>query len=182
MDKKEIINKINNELKSYINESSFISTKCRNKLLKIFEETFDVSLDIRNYQNVDLKINDDFTITYRDDIYKSNNKITSISDLEERYNNFIFKADKLIKKKEVDFENKSNFKNISNLIIVIGMFIIMLILIYFGIISFINGNYIDCLWFILVVLPWLFPKFKSSFLERLAQAKNFIHRLIKRVK
>ena len=146
MDKKEIINKINNELKSYINESSFISTKCRNKLLKIFEEAFDVKLDIRNYQNVDLQINDDFTITYRDDIYKS------------------------------------NFKNISNLIVVLGMFIIMIILIYFGIISFISGNYIDCLWFVLVVLPWLFPKFKSSFLERLAQAKNFIHRLIKRVK
>ena len=29
-------NKINNELKIYINESSFISNKCRNQLLKMF--------------------------------------------------------------------------------------------------------------------------------------------------
>lgn len=168
------LTKINNELKSYINESTFISIKCRNKLLKFFSEEFDVNLDISNYQNVDLKINDDFTITYRDDIYKSDKKIDSISELEERYNNFIFKVDKLLKKKEIDFQNKNNFNNISNLIIVIGMILIMIIVVYFGVIAFINGHYFDCLWFIVFILPWIFPKFKSSFLERFSQAKNYI--------
>ena len=51
------INKINKELKVFINESSFISTKCRNKLLKIFCEVFSVDLDIGNYLNVDLSKN-----------------------------------------------------------------------------------------------------------------------------
>ena len=182
MDKKDILNKINNELKSYINESSFISIKCRNKLLELFEEEFSIDLDIDNYKNVDLKVNDDFTITYRDDIYKSRNKISSISDLEERYNNFIFKADKLIKKKEVDFKNKSNFNNINNLIIILGMFIIIGIVIYFGIISFLNGHYFDCLWFLVVIVPWIFPKFKENFTNRFIQAKNYLKRLFKRVK
>ena len=182
MDKKDVLDKINNELKSYINESSFISMKCRNKVLEIFEEEFLVDLDIANYQNVDLKINDDFTITYRDDIYKSDKKINSISDLEERYNNFIFRVDKLLKKKEVDFQNKNKFNNISNLIIVIGMILIMLIVIYFGIVAFLNGLYFDCLWFVVVILPWIFPKFKSSFIERITQARNFINKSKKKDK
>ena len=64
-------NKINNELKIYINESSFISNKCRNQLLKIFSEEFSVDLDIDNYQNVDLTINEDYSFTYREDTYHS---------------------------------------------------------------------------------------------------------------
>ena len=40
MDKEETLNEINNELKTYINESSFISMKCRNKLLKMFADEF----------------------------------------------------------------------------------------------------------------------------------------------
>ena len=182
MNKKEILDKINNELKSYINESSFISIKCRNKLLKIFEEEFNISLDISNYKNVDLFINDDFSITYREDKYISNDKINSISDIEERYNNFIFKADKLLERKNIDFQNKSNMNNISNLIIIIGMVLLFIIVIYFGVIAFISGDYFDCLWFLVVILPWIFPKFKDSFTNRFIQAKRYIKSLFKRVK
>ena len=69
------LNEINKELKVYINESGFISNKCRNKLLKIFEEEFNVKLDLDNYKNVDLSIKEDFKIIYRDDLYESNDKI-----------------------------------------------------------------------------------------------------------
>jgi len=174
------LNKINNELKSYINESTFISIKCRNKLLKFFEEEFEVNLDISNYKNVDIKINDDFTITYRDDNYKSN--INSIDELEEKYNSFKEKADTLIKRKEIDFQGKSNFNNIINLLFILCIFIIMGSILYFGVLALIAGHYFDCLWFIVFVLPIIIPKFKDSLRDRLIQARDFIKRLIKRVK
>ena len=170
------LTKINNELKSYINESSFISMKCRNKLLKFFEEEFNVKLDIRNYQNVDLKINDDFTFTYREDKYISEDKIDSFEILEEKYNSFKIKADSLIKRKEIDFQNKSN------IIILLLLIIIGMIILYLGVVAFIGGHYFDCLWFVVFVLPMIIPKFKESIRNRFIQAKNYINRLIKRVK
>ena len=36
------LNKINNELKSYINEANFISTKCRDKIVKLLGEEFGI--------------------------------------------------------------------------------------------------------------------------------------------
>ena len=176
------LNKINNELKSYINESSFISIKCRNKLLKIFEEAFNIRLDIGNYQNVDLFINDDFTVTYREDKYTSEDNINSFDELEERYNNFKLKADILIKRREIDFQGKSNFNNIVNLIVVLLIFITMGIVLYLGVIAFIGGHYFDCLWFIVFILPMIIPKLKYSLKDRLIQARDYIKRLIKRVK
>ena len=176
------LTKINNELKSYINESSFISMKCRNKLLKLFEEEFNIKLDISNYQNVDLKINEDFTITYREDKYTSSDNINSFEELEEKYNNFKLKADNLIKKKEIDFQNKSNFNNISNIIILLLLIVIGIIVLYLGVIAFISGHYFDCLWFVVFILPMIIPKFKESIKNRFIQAKSYINRLIKRVK
>ena len=82
------LNKINRELKVYINESSFISNKCRNKIIKIFSEEFNVNLDIDNYKNVDLSITDDFKVSYRDDLYTSSDNINSIEDVFERYERF----------------------------------------------------------------------------------------------
>ena len=52
------IRKINNELKSYINEASFVSNKCRNKLLKMLGETFDVELPLENFAKIDAEIKD----------------------------------------------------------------------------------------------------------------------------
>ena len=176
------LNKINNELKSYINETSFISMKCRNKLLKIFSEEFNIKLDISNYQNVDLKINDDFTITYREDKYTSEDNITTFKEVEERYNSFKLKADNLIKRREIDFQGKSNFNNIVNLIVLLLIFITMGIVLYLGVIAFIAGHYFDCLWFVVFIVPMIIPKLKYSLRDRLIQARDYIKRLIKRVK
>ncbi len=176
------LNEINRELKVYINESGFISNKCRNKLLKYFEEEFDIKLDLDNYKNVDLSIKDDYKVLYRGDLYESNTKIKDIDDLEERYARFKEKADKLLKRKEIDFKNKSNMNNISNLIIVICIICIMLIALYFGVRALLNGNYYDCLWF-LVILSWIVsPSLKEKINNRFIQAKNYLKSLLKKVK
>lgn len=176
------LNEINKELKVYINESSFISNKCRNRLLKVFCEEFNVKLDLDNYKNVDLSIKDDFKIIYRDDLYESSDKIKNMDDLEERYSRFKEKADKLIKRKEIDFKNKSNMNNISNLIIVICVIGIMVAALYFGIRALIMGNYYDCLW-LLIILSWIIsPSLKEKINNRFIQAKNYLKSLLKKVK
>ena len=182
MEKEETLNRINNELKTYINESGFISIKCRNKLLKMFADEFNIVLDIDNYKNVDLKVLEDFTISYRNNIYKPDSNITNIEEFIEKYNIFKESADKLIKKREIDFEHKSNLNNISNLIIFLCLIIAFISIIILGIIALYSGHYYDCLWFIVVVGPWLFPKFKESFINRFIRAKNYLKRVIKRIK
>ncbi len=182
MNKEDTLNEINNELKTYINESSFISMKCRNKLLKLFADEFNINLDISTYKNVDLEVLEDFTISYRNNIYKTDNNITNLEEFIEKYNLFKEKADTLIKKREIDFNNKNNLKNIGNLIIILCMVIIFISAIILGIIAIFSGHYFDCLWFVVFVAPWLFPKFKESFTNRFIRAKNYLKRLIERIK
>jgi len=181
MTNKEKLTKINNELKVYINESSFISMKCRNKVLKYLAEDFNVSLDIDNYQNVDVKIKEDGTIIYRGDKYTSKDKIDSFKEVEERYNTFKEKADKLISKKEIDFSNMSNMNNVTNLLIVIGLLILCIIFLVLGVSALLSGDWFDCLWFVVFILPWIFPKLKNALHNRIIQAKNYLKRLIKKV-
>ena len=180
MKKEDNLNEINNELKTYINESSFISMKCRNKLLKLFAEEFDIALDIDNYKNVDLKILEDFI--YSNNEYNPNSKITNIEEFMIKYNSFKEKADILIKKREIDFEHKNDLKNIGNLIIVLCMIIIFVSAITLGIFAIFSGHYYDCLWFIAVFAPWIIPKFKETFTNRFIRAKNYLKRLIDRIK
>lgn len=176
------LNEINKELKIYINEASFISNSCKNKLLRLFSEEFKVDLDISNYKNVDLTIKDDFKILYREDLYESKDNIKSLKEVEERYSRFKEKADNLIKRKEIDFKNMSNMKNISNLIIVLCLILLSIAVIILGIHAFLAGNYFELLWFIVFIIPWIFPKFKESLSTRWIQAKNYIKSLFKKVK
>ena len=166
-------NKINNELKVFINESGFISTKCRNKLLKIFAEEFSVDLDIDNYQNVDLSINEDNTFTYREDIYKSTENIKSFEDIEERYEKFKEKANKLIKRKDINFDGKRNLNNITNLIVVICILLFYLIITLLSVHAFITGKYIDCFWLVFIIVPRLFPNLRENLDNRFQQAKVY---------
>ena len=174
----EKLTKINNKLKIYLNEAGFISMKCRNKLLKIFCEEFLVDLDISNYKNVDLKIQDDYSVLYRDDIYKTN--INSYEELEERYNRFSEKAEQLIKKKDINFKNKSNKNNIINLLVLLLLFSIIIGVILLVIHSFLMGDYYNCLWFIVFVVPIVVPKLKDNISERFVQAKNYIKSLLRK--
>ena len=47
---------INNELKDYINESAFISNKCRNKVIAMLGEEFDIKFSLDNYKTIDVTI------------------------------------------------------------------------------------------------------------------------------
>ena len=172
--KEEKLKEINKELKVYINESTFISMKCRNKLLKFFAEEFQVDLDIDNYKNVDLSIQDDFKILYRDDLYEMEEKNLSIEQIEEKYHNFQKKADELIHHNDIDFERRKNFSNLANFLIVICLFLAMIGFLVLGVFAFFSGNYFDCLWLLIFVLPWVIPNLKTNLENRITQAKNYV--------
>ena len=176
------LNKINRELKVYINESSFISNKCRNKIIKIFSEEFNVNLDIDNYKNVDLSVTDDFKISYRDDLYSSLDNISSIDDVCERYERFKDKADKILKRKEIDFNNMSNVKNVTNLgicicIILLGCFALIL-----GVSALLRGDFIDVLWLLFILGPAIISRLRESISNRFIQAKSYLKHLFKKIK
>lgn len=181
MEEKKLV-EINKQLKVDINEASFISMKCRNKLLKIFSEEFNVDLDISNYQNVDLKIQDDFSILYRDDIYHSKEPINNIKEVEDLFSNFQEKANHLIKKKEIDFQNKSNWNNITNLVMMICILLALVGIIILVIYSFVQGDFYNGLWLLVFIVPATIPKLKDSLLNRYSQAKNYLKSLLKKIK
>ena len=184
MDKniQKVLNQINKELKVYINESSFISKKCRNKLLRLFEDEFDVSLDVGSYQNVDLQVLEDFKFLYREDVYESNHKISSMEEFLEKYQSFQEKADTLIRRKEVDFQGRRNFNNFTNLILIVCILFILIGIFILGVHSFLIGDYFDCIWLVVFVVPWIVPKLKSNLKDRLVQARHYIKSLLKKVK
>ena len=184
MDKntQKVLNQINKELKVYINESSFISQKCRNKVLHYFEEEFKVTLDIDRYQNVDLTILDDFTISYREDVYIPDENISSLDELKEKYHRFQEKADHLIKKKEVDFDSRRNVTHLINLLFVVLIFFAAIGIVLLGVIAFLRGNYFDCLWFLFIIVPIIVPKFKNSLQNRIIMAKDYLRSVRKKFK
>lgn len=169
------LNKINNELKSYINEANFISTKCRDKIVKLLGEEFGIVFKLDNYANVDVKILEDGSIEMRGDVYKTSCDIKSMSDIEEKYNKFKLQADAILKKKEINYYNMNDKNNIINVFILIVMIGLFLALLYYAFISFINGNFFGCIW----VVAYSSSLFVPGIKERLTQAVNFIKRKMK---
>lgn len=175
MKKEELLKKINKELKVYINESTFISIKCRNKLLKILGDEFSVSLPLENFKTIDVSITEDGSIIMRDEEYKSSDKL-SLTDIEERYKSFSVRADGLLKKKEINYYNINDKNNIINILFLLVIMIIFVVLLIYAIKSFFVGNYINCIWLFVFMSSWLLPGIK----DRLEQAVNFIKRKLRK--
>lgn len=174
------LNKINNELKAYVNEANFISNKCRNKLIYLLGEEFGIEFELDNYANIDVKILEDGSIEMRGDKYKTSHNIKDIADIEERYNNFKVKADKLLKKKDNSRNNKKDIDNVINLIVILGILLVFLFIIFICVTSVLSGNYYNFLWLIVFVLPHFVPNLKENLIQRLQQAKNYLKRRFKK--
>lgn len=167
---------INNELKAYINEASFVSNKCRNKLLKMLGETFSVELPLENFAKIDAEITEEGNIIMRGDEYKSSAPVKNIEELEEKYNIFKEKAEILLKKKEVNYYTKQNINNTLNIFIVIALSIIYVILLVFAIRAVLHLNFFTASILLAILSSSLMPNIKARF----EQAKNFIKRKIKK--
>lgn len=177
---KDELQKINRQLKVDLNESGFISMNCRNKVLRIFADEFQVDLDIGNYQNVDLSIDENYKVHYRDDLYTSRDSLSDIEDVEERFSRFQGRVDQILSKKELSFEKKGLASNVFNLILLFLMFLVAIVVVLYCIWSFLIGNIFHSIWFVVVILPLIVPKFKDHLSSRIIQAKRFFKSLFKK--
>lgn len=175
MEKEELLKKINKELKSYINESTFISLKCRNRILKILGEEFSINLPLENFKTIDVVITKDGSIIMRDEEYKSSEPLTT-EDIKERYERFTLRADAILKRKEINYYNINDKNNVINIIILLVTIGLALSLGIFAFKSFETGNYFNFIWLVTYALPWIIPSFR----DRLEQAINFIKRKLKK--
>lgn len=176
MNKAEL-KKINDEIKDYINESNFISIKCRNKVIKMLGEEFSINFKLDNYQTIDCEILSNGHIIMYGDEYSPKEEIDNI---EERYNNFKVKADSYLKGKDISFKNKRIGKNILNLLVIILILLIFIGLFYLFIHSILIGDYFNCIWFIIFVFPWLTTRLKDSLISRLESARIFFKNITKK--
>ena len=68
------------------------------------------------------------------------------------------------------------------LVFAICLFFIGIAIILLGIHALLVGDYFDCLWLVIFIIPWIFPKLKESISIRWEQAKNYLKSIFKRVK
>lgn len=173
------LNKLNNELKSYINEANFISNKCRNKLISILGKEFNVDVKLDNYANVDAKILEDGSLEVRGDKYKNNQKYT-LEEINEHFENFKVQADKLLKKKDNNRTSKKDLDNVLNLFVILGILLVFLFVIFILLNAFLSGDFYHMLWLIVFILPLFVPNLKENLIQRVQQAKNYIKRRFKK--
>lgn len=170
------LRKINNELKSYVNEASFVGNKCRNKLLKMLGETFDVELPLENFAKIDAELTEEGNIIMRGDEYKTSSPVKTEEELEEKYNIFKEKAEILLKKKEVNYYTKNNINNTLNIFIVIALSIIYVIVLILAIREVLSLNLFTASILFAILSSSLIPNIKARF----EQAKNFLKRKFKK--
>ena len=183
MNKEERLNKINNDIKVYLNEAKFISNKCRNRVIKILGEEFGIDIDKDSYvefQNVDIVISLIGSIIIRGKEFTTNRD--NIDKIEESFNNFKVKVDSFLKNKEINFETKNDFNNIINLIMIVLLLLVICVITIISIKSIFSGNLQFTLWFVIFVLPYIIPNLKENLKSRFESASIFIKRLIKRRK
>ena len=178
MNNDQKLRKINNEIKSYVNEANFISMKMRNKIIKLLADSFSIQLPLENFANIDVALDKNGNIIMRGDKYETSNKIKSFEEIEEKYSQFKEKAEILLKNKTIDYYSKQDKNNIINLLIILLIIIVFIFLIIHTIKSFIYGNYIHCIWLFLFITSWLIPSLGIR--DRFDQAKNYIKRKLKK--
>lgn len=178
---KEKLKEYNDQLKDYINESKFVSNKCRNKVIKMLADSFGVNIpkdDYYEYANVDVSIQEDGKLKIRNREYISNSELS----IDEKFNNFKDKADVFLSKKEITFENMNTFDNILNLVIVLGLGVLIIVVSLIAIRAILLGDLSFAIWFIVFIIPRVIPNLKERLDARVAQARVYLKRLIKRIK
>ncbi len=157
------IKTINNEIKGYINEASFISTKTRDKVIKLISKYFYVELPIENYLRVDISIKENGNVVMKDEEYKTTNPVKDEKELFERYNNFKEEVTNLLEKKEVNLDTIRKKNDITNLILTIILTIAIIVITLFSLHRIILGDFIGGLWLLIVILPFLTDKVRNRY-------------------
>lgn len=168
------LNKINNELKGYINEASSISDKCKMKLITLVEKHFFVDLPNDNYLNIDITLLENGNIIMRDEEYKTTKKISTSSDLVNRYSEFQRDIEELLEKNEINFEVKQRNNEIINLLVILLIIIVSIVIIIIGIRRLLIGDLFGVLWLVIIVSYYIIPASGNRIRNRFVRAKNYL--------
>lgn len=171
------LKRINKELKSYVNQASFISQKTRNKVIKILGNKFEIDLPIENFANIDVQLTKDGNIIMRGDEYKSP-KSLSEQEILEKYNSFAEEANDILNKREISYYNKKMANNVLNIFIAIGLSIAYLVIIFYLIKAILHLQLFRAGILATLLSTYLVPNIRDCF----EQAKNFLKRTLKKKK
>lgn len=169
------LNKINNEIKGYINQANFISQKQRNQIIKMLGEEFSIDLPLENFANIDVILTEEGNLIMRGDQYNAPTKLT-FDEVEKKYNNFKEKADAILNKKEINYYNRKDINNILNILIVIVLSVIYVFVVINAIRALLSLNLFTFSILAMILSSWLVPGIKNRF----EQAKNFLKRKFKK--
>lgn len=157
------IKSMNNEIKGFINEASFISTRTRDKVIKLISKYFYVELPIENYLRVDISIKENGNVVMKDEEYKTTNPVKDEKELFERYNSFKEEVTNLLEKKEVNLDTIRKKNDITNLILTIVLTLAIIVITLFSLHRIILGDFIGGLWLLIVILPFLTDKVRNRY-------------------
>ena len=175
MNKEAELRKINTEIKVYINEASFISNSCRNKLIKMLGKAYDIDLPVEDFARIDVELLENGNIIMRGDEYSRDSDL-SFEEVLSRYELFKTQMDEMLQRRGKKAFPNSEKNNIINLFVVFLLGTFFLLLAIFGIRSFFDGRYFDCLSLLFLIVFWLIPSVR----ERFQQAFYYIKRKFKR--
>lgn len=165
---------INNELKSYINEASSISVKCKRKLVKLVEKNFFVDLPNEDYKILDITILENSNILMREVEYKTTKSLSSEEELYERFDNLKKEVEVLLDTNATNFDVLKNKNGINNLLIVFLTLSLSLFIITFAIQQLLIGNYERLIVIAILIAYYGIPATGNKFRERLTQAKKYL--------
>lgn len=168
------LNKMNNELKVYINEASGISDKCKMKLISLVEKHFYVDLPNDNYLNIDITILENGNIIMREEEYKTQKELSSSNDLVNRYSEFQNDVEVLLKKNEINFDVKKRNSEIVNLLVILLTIIFSIVIIYIGIRRLLIGDLFGVIWLVFILGYYIIPASSNRMRNRFIRAKKFL--------
>jgi len=171
---------MNNDLKVFVNEATGISNNCRLKLIKLVDKHFFVHLPKENYLHVDIVLQENGNVMMRDVLYESENPVSSLEELEERFQNFKSETEILLAVKGTNFQNKKTRNEILNLLVLLLMVIAGLFLLGYGISILLAGDLRGFIWLFIVFGSYIFPSTTHSFKSRFLQAYRYIKSIFKK--
>lgn len=172
------LKEMNNQIKSYINEASGISSKCKIKLIKLVEKHFFVELPHDNYLNIDIEILENGNIIMRDKEYITTNSISDLDSLSNRYNIFKEEVETLLNKHEVNFTTMTKKSEINNLIYVFFHLFAVAVITIYCIHRLLLGDLFGCIWIVVVIGYILFPNNTASLKNKYTRAIKYLKSLI----
>lgn len=173
------LKQMNNEMKSFINEATFIGERCRKKFLKLVDKHFFVELPKESFLHTDIILKENGNIVMREEEYETSCKVQKKEELEERYNNFKQEVEILLKKNEVDFDTSRRNKDVLNLFLVTIYTIIFAVVSIFVLRQILAGNIYSSIWFIFIIIYNFIPRVGEHLRNRYILAYRFLKRLFK---